>query len=92
MTVVFGYPGLSVGASDPSAPRFVTHPPIRSIEWACPHCGKGGPGFPPEEHSSGACEATRRTPRLVPEVARDAQYTVVAILHGATHFMDGGGI
>jgi hypothetical protein len=34
-------------------------PGIASVEWRCQFCGERGSGFPPDEHSSGACEATR---------------------------------
>jgi hypothetical protein len=62
------------------------------IEWCCWKCGASGAGLMPEDHASGACEATRRTPRLVPEAARAAQYTVREALDGAPWFADGGGI
>jgi hypothetical protein len=72
------------------------HPPVRSVEWTCQHCGGSGHGFLPEVHSSGACAEALKTRirpyRMIPEVAREAQHSVVAIIHGATHFMDGGGI
>lgn len=72
------------------------HTPVRSVEWTCQQCGANGLGFPPEVHSSGACaEASKtliRPYRMIPEVAREAQHSAMAIVHGATHFMDGGGI
>lgn len=37
----------------------IRHPSARLVEWTCQHCGKIGPGFPPEEHASGQCEVSR---------------------------------
>lgn len=34
-------------------------PRIGCIEWRCWKCGNSGAGFMPEEHASGACEATK---------------------------------
>lgn len=67
-------------------------PGIFRFEWLCPYCDSSGQGLMPDIHASGACEVTRKVPRMVPEVARAAQNAVVAILYGDTHFMDGGGI
>lgn len=36
----------------------ISIPSVVSIEWVCEACGQRGPGFPPETHSSGACDST----------------------------------
>lgn len=43
----------------PTVEHFVEHPRITRFEWVCQQCGRSGPGLMPEEHASGACDATK---------------------------------
>lgn len=74
------------------------HQPVRRVEWMCP-CGASGPGFPPEQHASGACEATRGFQQweCVPCGVRGVgpmpdEHGTMACVSRIQGFVDGGGI